>query len=147
MGSYLKQGDLASWREKNKPAKCPILNIETDDWVVDHNHTTGFVRGVISRSANSFIGKIENFLLRFSKCKQIEFPNALRRAADYLEKGDLDFIHPYGLTQLTKRFKNNLTVAEQVAVLVRLGASEEKIQACTNAKQRAQLFRSTYKKQ
>lgn len=138
---YLPSNALAKWRNENKPKRCPILDVRTNDWVVDHDHKTGMVRGVISRVGNSLIGKIENFLKSRGGQKEQDFPKILRNIADYLEREQLDVLHPVGLTQLTKRFQNNLTSLEQKSVLEDLGGRQEDIELCTNAKKRSELFR------
>jgi len=143
--AYLPQNKLAEWREANKPECCPILGGRTQDWVVDHDHKTGMVRGVISRVGNSLIGKIENFLGSRCRQKPENFPKILRNIADYLERKQSEVLHPEGLTQLTKRFKNNLTSSEQYAVLRDLGGDEESLEACKNAKHRAAYFRQLTK--
>jgi len=143
--TYLPQNKLAKWREANKPSRCPILGGRTKDWVVDHDHKTGMVRGVISRVGNSLIGKIENFLTSRCRQKPESFPKILRNIADYLERKNTDILHPVGLTQLTKRFHHSLTSQEQYDVLRDLGGDEEAIESCTNAKHRAALFRTLTK--
>lgn len=143
--TYLPQNKLAEWREANKPSRCPILGGRTQDWVVDHDHKTGMVRGVISRVGNSLIGKIENFLTSRCRQKPESFPKILRNIADYLERKDTDVLHPVGLTQLTKRFVQTLTSQEQYAVLRDLGGDEESLEACKNAKHRAAYFRQLTK--
>lgn len=143
---YLPASKLAKWREENKPKHCPILEDRKTDWVVDHDHRTGMVRGVISRVGNSLIGKVENFLKSRAGADEKDFPKILRNIADYLERKDTDVLHPVGLTQLTKRYINNLTAAEQVAVLLDLNGEEEVISACKNAKQRAAYYRQLTKK-
>ena len=57
---YLTQGKIPEYRESNKPEFCPILGGRTNDWVVDHDHKSGMVRGVISRLGNSLVGKVED---------------------------------------------------------------------------------------
>lgn len=143
--TYLPQNKLAKWRQKHEPSSCPILERATKDWVVDHDHKTGMVRGVISRVGNSLIGKIENFL--GSRCRQNpkDFPRILRNIADYLERKQTQVLHPVGLTQLTKRFANHLTADEQYAVLRGLGGTDEEIEACTNVRHRKALFRQLTK--
>ena len=143
--TYLPQNKLSEWREANKPSRCPILNDRQSDWVVDHDHRTGMVRGVISRVGNSLIGKIENYLVSRGGQKQEDFPKILRNIANYLESKNTDILHPVGLTQLTKRFSNNLTSDDQYAVLRDLGGDNESIQACKNAQQRKKLFRKLTK--
>ena len=143
--TYLPQNKLAEWREANKPSRCPILGGSTQDWVVDHDHKTGMVRGVISRVGNSLIGKIENFLTSRCRQKPESFPKILRNIADYLERKQTEVLHPVGLTQLTKRFEQTLTADEQYAVLRDIGGNEQDIESCTNSKHRAALFRKLTK--
>jgi hypothetical protein len=143
--SYLSQNQIAAYREKHKPLCCPILSSKTDDWVLDHDHQTGMVRGVISRQANSLIGKIENFYLKMCKGDKEFLPLTLQSIASYLEQEQTDVLHPVGLTQLTKKFKNKLTSAQQFSTLEDIGASREQLDACTNQKQRAELFRKLTK--
>lgn len=145
--SYLPNNKLAKWRNENKPKHCPILSDRMSDWVVDHDHRTGMVRGVISRMGNSLLGKIENFL--YKRCGQSpeDFPKILRNIADYLEREQLDVLHPVGLTQLTKRFQNNLTADEQISLLRELGGDETILDGLTNTRHRAGYFRLLTKKQ
>ena len=138
---YLTQNKLKDYRKENAPRSCPILPDRKSDWVVDHDHGTGMVRGVISRVGNSLLGKVENFLARRVGAKPKDFPKILRNMADYLERESTDVLHPVGLTQLTKRFSNNLTSLEQKSVLEDLRVDPRDIELCTNAKKRAELFR------
>ena len=62
-----------------------------------------------------------------------------------LENESLDVLHPVGLTQLTRKFANSLTSAEQVSELKDLGASEGDLASCKNQKQRKELFRKLTK--
>lgn len=142
---YLPASKLAKWREENKPKHCPILEDRKTDWVVDHDHRTGMVRGVISRVGNSLIGKIENFLKSRAGADEKDFPKILRNIADYLERKDTDVLHPVGLTQLTKRYINNFNAQEQRNILLDLGAGDDEIALCSNAKHRAALFRNLTK--
>ena len=143
--TYLPQNKIAEYRNKNKPICCPILSTKTDDWVVDHDHQTGMVRGVISRQANSLLGKVENFYLKMCKGDKEFLPVTLEAMATYLEIARTDVLHPVGLTQLTKSFANRLTSAEQISTLEDIGASREELDACTNQKHRADLFRKLTK--
>ena len=76
--TYLPQSKIKEFREQNKPLCCPILASKKDDWVLDHDHQTGMVRGVISRQANSLLGKVENFYLRMCKGDKEHLPGVLR---------------------------------------------------------------------
>lgn len=144
--TYLPQNKIKEFRERNKPLCCPILASQKDDWVVDHDHQTGMVRGVISRQANSLLGKVENFYIRMCKGDKEDLPGVLDAMATYLEQETLDVLHPVGLTQLTKKFKNSLTAAEQVVELKDLGATKKELESCSNEKQRCELYRKLTKK-
>ena len=142
---YLSQNKIKDYRDANKPKQCPVLKVRTDDWVLDHDHQTGMVRGVISRQANSLLGKVENFFLRMCKQDKSNLPGVLRAMASYLERETLDVLHPVGLVQLTKKFKNSLTASEQVAELKSIGATKQELESCCNEKQRCKLYRKLTK--
>ncbi len=142
--SYLPQNRVATYRKYNQPTRCPILGIETDDWVVDHDHQTGLVRGVISRQANSLLGKIENFFLKRCAGKKQELPLVLQCTAVYLSKAPTQILHPVGLTQLCKRF-SRLTKDEQLFELRAKGGEQEEISECSNSQERTKLYRKVIK--
>jgi hypothetical protein len=142
---YLTQAKVKEYREANLPTCCPILSIKTDDWVLDHDHQTGMVRGVISRQANSLLGKVENFYLGMCKGEKDFLPVTLEAMASYLEDYKTDVLHPVGLKQLTRKFLSSLTADEQRSELEALGASKEMLEACTNHHHRADLFRALTK--
>ena len=142
---YLSQRKIKEYREENEPSRCPILNIRTKDWVVDHDHQTGFVRGVISRQANSLIGKIENFYLGMCKGKKKNLPSTLECISFYLKHSNTNILHHVGLNQFTKRFKNKLTSKEQVDTLIGLGATKEELSKCSNSKHRSKLYHKLIK--
>jgi len=141
---YLPQNKLKDWRVRHQPKACPLLLRKTSDWVVDHCHKSGMVRGVVSRVGNSLLGKIENFAYRRCQVSQSHLPDVLRGIADYLEQEQLDVLHPVGLTQLSKRFKS-LTSEKQKATLVDLGAKRKQLMECSNASERTKLFRELTK--
>ena len=141
---YLPQNKLKDWRVKHQPKACPLLLRKTSDWVVDHCHKSGMVRGVVSRVGNSLLGKIENFAYRRCQVSQSHLPAVLRAIADYVEQEQLDVLHPVGLTQLSKRFKS-LTSEKQKATLVDLGAKRKQLMECSNASERTKLFRELTK--
>ena len=92
--TYLSQNQIKEFREANKPVSCPILDTKTNDWVLDHDHQTGMVRGVLSRQANSLLGKVENFFLKMCKGRKEDLPNTLEAMAAYLEQDMTDVLHP-----------------------------------------------------
>jgi hypothetical protein len=141
---YIPQNKLASYREENKPICCPILGIKTNDWVVDHDHQTGFIRGVISRQANVLLGKIENCYLRMCKGDKEFLPVTLEATASYLEGARTNVMHPTGAKQLANRFLR-MKKAEQEQTLFELNAEKSVVNACTNAKERTNIYSSIIK--
>ena len=141
---YLPQNKLKDWRVKHQPKTCPLILRKTSDWVVDHSHQSGMVRGVVSRVGNALLGKIENFAYRRCQISQGHLPAVLRGIADYLEQEQLDVLHPVGLTQLSKKFKA-LTSEKQKGILVDLGAKRKQLMECSNASERTKLFRELTK--
>jgi hypothetical protein len=142
---YLPQSDLAEWRKKNAPKKCPLVEYKTSNWVVDHNHTSGFVRGVVSSEGNVLLGRIENAFKRLSRgAKRASLPTILRNMASYLEQDDLQLLHPEGFRQLYKRFYS-LSKDLQLDILLKFGTNREDISKCKNAKERTELYKQIIK--
>lgn len=98
----LKQSEIKELRDdllQEQDNKCLICcNVIDDNACLDHQHKkrlkgTGLVRGVLCRSCNVYLGKLENNCKRYSIDLQ-DLPDTLRSIADYLERPHLDFIHP-----------------------------------------------------
>ena len=143
---YLPQSELAEWRKENAPNKCPLVEYKTSNWVVDHDHTSGFVRGVVSSEGNALLGRIENAFKRLSRgAKRASLPNILRNMASYLEQDDLQLLHPEGFRQLYKRFYA-LSKDLQLDILLKFGTNREDISKCKNAKERTELYKQIIKK-
>ena len=142
---YLPQNKLADWRRENTPKWCPITESSVDSWVVDHAHPNqggnGKIRGVISNSANTILGKAEQHYATFMKGKtQLTLADILRNCADYLEGGDTGILHPTGVSELLRKFKQ-MKKHEQEHYLHECGYCEETIAAAKNKLDRAKLMR------
>ena len=143
--SYLPQSELSEWRKKNAPKKCPLVEYKTSNWVVDHNHTSGLVRGVVSSEGNALLGRIENAFKRLSRgAKKASLPTILRNMASYLEQDDLQLLHPEGFRQLYKRFYS-LSKDLQLDILLKFGTNRDDISKCKNAKERTELYKQIIK--
>ena len=125
----------------NEPVLWPLLNCKNDNWVVDHCHNTGMVRGVVSSEGNVLLGKIENAYKRLSKdAKYCSLPTVLRSMAIYLENKSTGILHPEGYRQLYKRF-SRLSKDLQLDILMKVGIKRDLIQQCKNAKDRTKLYK------
>ncbi len=143
--TYVPQNKLAQWRKDNAPDKCPILDRVTDDLVVDHDHLNGEIRAVISREANTMLGKIENIHRSICRGSPKDLPQVLLNIAEYLKAPASGILHPVGIKQLTSRFKRNLNKEEQEFALRKMGAKKSEIKCCKNVNERSVLYRTLVK--
>ena len=61
----LKEYREAQWLAQGKRCALTGYTISLEQAVVDHDHATGHIRGVLHRGVNSMLGKIENSYRRF----------------------------------------------------------------------------------
>lgn len=135
---------------KEQDGVCGLLQIPIPKdriAVLDHNHFVDdqFVRAVLERECNAFVGQLENAHRRFfSYWLDLPLPEILRRTAAYLERfksiPDTRWRHPSWRNKLQAKF-NKLKTKEQDAVLKSLGC----IKDCTNATQRKKEFQKFLK--
>lgn len=135
---------------REQDGKCAALGIiipKDRTAVLDHDHFVDdqFVRGVLEREANAFLGQIENAHRRFlSYWLPTPLPVVLRALATYLERSsctpDLRWRHPAWRSKLKTKF-NKLKTTEQDKVLTDLGC----VKRCTNATLRKKEFEKLLK--
>jgi len=101
---------------RRQHGKCPITkrdlrSMASSNVVVDHCHSTGFIRAALPRAINGLEGKVKSLLMRWGGCKNTgEAIQMLRGLADYLElhrTPQTHWIHPEHLTPAEKRAKTN----------------------------------------
>lgn len=106
---------------------CLICQNQAKSPCLDHSHTkrnkgTGLVRGVLCRSCNVLVAKMENNCVRYS-IEQEKLPQVLRNMAAYLEKPHLQLVHPsetpkppklkkISYNRLKKAYKGDATLPE-----------------------------------
>lgn len=113
--------------------------------VVDHDHKTGEVRGVIDFNANNLLGVIERKYFSYCSGDPNELPNVLRRIADFLEKPKSGHLHPVGLNQLVSRFRSEKKEKQIKLLKSFYFVDKAAIEACTNSAQRVKLYRTLLK--
>jgi len=113
------------------------LPLDLSNSVTDHSHQTHYVRGIIHRQINSFVGKLENNYIRMIKWwYNGTLPDLLRQIADYLDRpDDLRYIHTGWLKACGTKF-NALSEGQKKEVLKSLARPEG-----ANAKERKEIFR------
>lgn len=117
--------------------KLTGLPLEYKDSVLDHSHETHYVRYVIHRQSNAFLGKLENNFNRMIKWwYNGTLPDLLRKCADYLELlHDSRYLHDGWLKSCQTKF-NALNEKQKSQVLKNMA-----IEDGANGKQRKELFR------
>lgn len=96
------------------------LPIPQKQAVLDHDHSTNFVRGVLHRQTNAFLGKLENAYIRYIKWWYVgTLSEFLRGCADYIEKEHpKDYLHPAFIKSLQVQF-NKLNEKQKQNVLLK----------------------------
>lgn len=115
----------------DKITKKKILNP-----TLDHDHISGFCRGVLDRDSNQFLGKVESSFKRFIKHKGFsdsDLPFILHNLIAYLENNLSlkQILHPESLRTQIKRF-SRLKAIQQKQVLLSLGLDEILIKKTRN---------------
>ena len=141
---YLRDSEVKQYRDANLPPICPILGIPMDKPVLDHDHKTGKVRGVISNQANILLGRIENYLDHRVSCGQTT-QHVLLQLFSYVGRDqENNPFHPEGLRQVCRRF-NTLKKDDQIRELLEIGIPRETINECSNSRKRTNLYRKYLK--
>ncbi len=114
--------------------------------VVDHDHRTGEIRGVIDFNANNLLGVIERKFFSYCSGKAEDLPNVLRNIADFLERPSSGYLHPVGLNQLIAKFKaqpkeNQINLLNSFYFV-----DTNDITLCNNQQDRVKLYRTLLKK-
>lgn len=117
----------------------PITKLEIPDkqHVLDHDHSTHYVRAVLHRQTNTMLGKIENGYIRYLRWwYDGTLSDFLRGVADYLDKEHpQEYLHPSFIRELNTKF-NKLNEKGKQDVLKELNLCSGK-----NAKERKEAFR------
>lgn len=85
----------------------PFSEMSTSDVVVDHDHITGQIRGVLSRGANGMEGKVANAVGRWggTGMDYAKIIPMLERLVEYLKREPLPYIYPTHLSEAEKKQK------------------------------------------
>lgn len=142
---YLKYKDIKKLRELNTPELCPILMVKDNKYVLDHDHQSGLVRGVISNEANLIIGKLENAIVRYRSESSLSKKEITYNIYKYIARKPFDILHPVGLKQKCSAFRSSSKDLQKL-ILLELGLDESNIFDCVNAQEREKLFRKALTK-
>lgn len=80
---------------KNQNGKCLICGRENQDWCLDHDHESGYVRGVLCRSCNAVEGKTRKAFIRYGLRKAgINYLDFLKNLRTYIQSIETIYVHP-----------------------------------------------------
>lgn len=115
------------YQEQQQLCKLTGIQIERTEAVLDHNHSTQYVRGVLHRQANAVLGKIENLWTRYlGWWYNGTLSQFLRQCADYIDtKEDTRYLHPGWIRRVMIDFKK-LPEAKKRMVLEAIGEKDGK---------------------
>ena len=104
----LKTNEIRDYRLKTLDAQghnCALCNevIALTEAVLDHDHKSGLVRGVLHRGCNSLLGKIENSLV-MNRITADRLESILLNLQNYTHQ-DLGVLHPTHRTPEEKKLR------------------------------------------
>jgi hypothetical protein len=114
----LKQKEISVVRERLAVAqsnRCAICQLPLTKPVLDHDHSTGAVRGTLHNGCNAVLGKIENSYKRYGVTNLAAFTNGV---AAYLQRhltNQTGYLHPTYRTEEDKRERRNKLARERRA--------------------------------
>lgn len=137
------QKDINTVREQilNDQNECCLITdvlLQSKDAVLDHDHETMFVRGVIHRQANAALGKIENIYKRYlAHWYNGDLTDFLADAIEYIDgtRFNQTYYHPHWIKKCKTEF-NKLNEREKSLVLKRMGIET----TLNNSKERKLAF-------
>ena len=93
------------WREQH--GVCPLCEtyIEPEQAVLDHNHSTGFIRAVLHRSCNALEGRVKNAAQR-SGVTHAQLQRFLENFVEYQQRARSE-VHPTFRTPEEKLERQN----------------------------------------
>lgn len=110
MTQRLKTTEVSVIRERMAKAngnRCALCQLPLTKPVLDHDHATGAVRGVLHNGCNALLGKLENNYKRYGVVNLAAFSNGV---AAYLQRhvtNQTGYLHPTYRTEDEKRERRN----------------------------------------
>jgi hypothetical protein len=108
----LKTTEVKPTRERlylAQAARCGVcqFHIVKGDDVLDHDHDTGAIRGVLHRSCNALLGKIENAYRRFGVKDLAAWAQGMPAYLQQHRMNRTGLLHPTFKTDDEKRVRRN----------------------------------------
>lgn len=106
----LKQSEVGPARERlatQQGGRCALCQLPLTKPVLDHDHSTGAVRGTLHNGCNALLGKLENNYKRYGVVNLAAFANGV---AAYLQRhmtNQTGWLHPSHRTEDENRERRN----------------------------------------
>jgi len=138
----LRTKDIKSFRDKHLTKDDPITGLPIINPTLDHDHASGYCRGVLDRDSNQFLGKVESAYKRFLRSNGANLYTSLEGVIKYLQNNlaTLEVMHPKSVTSATKKF-SRLPSKLQERVLLVIGASKKEVSNCKTKNERLKLYK------
>ena len=95
-------------KQRGLCAICARPFTKKDGDVLDHDHTTGFIRGAIHRSCNGVEGRVKTLAYRsHTGVSPEDYIIGLGKYLEHHETPKYPLIHPQHMTEDDKRLKRN----------------------------------------
>ena len=109
MTPKLKASEIRAYRQQavqDQGHICPLCEqpLTQQDAVLDHRHSDGLIRQAIHRFCNTFLGKIENNVIR-NRIQPDQLEAILRNYQTYVEHTQ-DILHPTHRTAEERLLRN-----------------------------------------
>ncbi len=124
----LARSMMRSWAARHlkveQGGKCPVCGEPIDlkikgEGVIDHSHQTGEIRGVLHRSCNAALGKVDNAAGRWG-AKSMEYPAIilwLEGMLAYYNRPGTGMLYPFHKTADEKKDARNKAARERRALV------------------------------
>lgn len=106
----LKTTEVAVVRERlaiQQGGRCALCQLPLTKPVLDHDHTTGAVRGTLHNGCNALLGKVENNYKRYGVVNLSAFLHGLAAYLQRHQTNQTGFLHSTHRTEDEKRERRN----------------------------------------
>jgi hypothetical protein len=129
MTQKLKASEIRAYRQQavqDQGYKCPLCEqpLTQQDAVLDHRHSDGLIRQAIHRFCNTFLGKIENNVIR-NRITPEQLEAILRNYERYVQHTQV-LLHPTHRTA-EERLLRNKQRAKRRRLLAKSAKSTKKV--------------------
>jgi hypothetical protein len=106
----LKQSEVSVIRERlivQQGGRCALCQLPITKPVLDHDHSTGAVRGALHNGCNALLGKLENNYRRYGVVNLAAFAHGVTAYLQRHATNQTGYLHPTHRSEDEKRERRN----------------------------------------